>query len=107
MAIARFTLAFAVASTLSVFAQPALKPATLTFTVIDGTVSDVLDAIERIAVIEIQVDDAVAAELNSRVLERVNFVDARLEDALRFLTSRNELFYEVVDEKTIRIRARQ
>jgi hypothetical protein len=106
MLVIRLAVALALASTISVLAQPVLKPASFTLTVVDGTLMDVFDTIVRATGIKIELDDAALAEAKSRRLVHVNFQNAQLEDALRFLTNRTELTLEVVDETTIRIRVK-
>ena len=106
MLVTRLAVAMALASTLSVVAQPVLKPVSFTFTVVDGTLMDVFDTIIRTTGIKIELDDAALAEAKSRRLVHVNFQNAQLEDALRFLTNRSELTLEVVDETTVRIRVK-
>jgi hypothetical protein len=108
MFVARLAVAMVLVSVLSAFAQPALKPvASFSFTVVDGTLMEVFDVLARTTGIEIQLDDDASAEAKSRKVDRVNFVKARLEDVLQFLTRQSGLTFEVVDEDTVRIRLKQ
>lgn len=105
--VARLAVALVLASSISVFAQPVLKTANFTLNIADGTLVEVLDLIGRTTGVDIQIDQSVAAEVKNEKLKDVSFQNAQLEDALRFLASRRGLTLEVIDEKTVRIRAKQ
>jgi hypothetical protein len=107
MFVARLAIALALVSAFSTFAQPLLKPATFTLKIDKATLVDVLDRISRATDIKIEVDEAVSADLKNRELVSVNFENTRVEDALRFLTTRSALTMEVLDEATVRIRAKK
>ena len=107
MFVARLILAGVLAATTSVFAQPVLKPAKVTFRLVDATVAEVFADIERVARIGIQVDDPEIAEAISRKIKAVTFVNARLNDVMRFVSKEAGLTYEVIDAQTIRIRPKQ
>lgn len=107
MRVAQFVVAVVLTSTVSLPAQPVLKSISVTLKVVDATVAEVFDTIERVARIEIQVDEPAIAEAISRKVTHVNFVNSQLEDILRFVTEQSGLTYEVIDEQTIRIRAKQ
>ena len=100
-------IALALTSTISLAAQPVLTPARLSLIVVDATLTEVFTTITRTTGTEILIDASAAEQVKIEKLGRVNFENAQLEDALRFLTNSQGLTFEIVDEKTVRIRVKQ
>jgi hypothetical protein len=48
-------------------------------------------------------DDTVSEEVRNQNVPHVVFKNARLEDAIRFLSDHGKVSYEVVDESTVRV----
>jgi hypothetical protein len=106
MHIAPFVVAITVAASAPA-AQPATTPTTVTLQVVDATFVETLDTIAKVTGIEIRVDADVPADIKNRKVPHVNFVDARIVDALGFLAKHLGVKVEVVDEKTVLIRAQR
>jgi hypothetical protein len=106
MRIVRLAIAFALTSVVSMQGQVALKPTTVNLRVVDATLADLVGTIARTTAIDIRLDDTVGEEARSRKVEHVVFRDASLESVLTFLTDQAGLTFEVIDEKTVQIRAK-
>ena len=87
--------------------QPALTPSTVTLAIVDSTLEQTLATMAKVTGVTITLDDSVSAETKSRKVPHVNFVNARLDDALQFLAKFSELEVVVVDERSVRIRPKQ
>ncbi|HEU4805720.1 MAG TPA: hypothetical protein VFS91_07930 [Nitrobacter sp.] len=88
-------------------AQPSISPATVTLAIVDATFVETLETIEKVTGIEIRVDESVSDDVRNRKVPHVNFVNARVDDALQFLAKFSGLVVEIVDEKTAVIKPRQ
>lgn len=104
---ARLAIALVLVSTIPTFAQPVLRPARVTFTIVQKTLADVFDAITRVTGVAIEFDDDALAEAKSHEVKEMRFVNARLNDVLPFVIRDSRLTFEVVDENTVRIRLKQ
>jgi hypothetical protein len=106
MRVVRFAIAFALISVVSMQGQVALKPTTVNLRVVDTTFAELVDTIARTTALDIRLDDTVGEEARNLKVEHIVFRDASLESVLTFLTDRSGLTFEVIDEKTVRIRAK-
>ncbi|HEX7283340.1 MAG TPA: hypothetical protein VF239_14885 [Vicinamibacterales bacterium] len=104
MHIAPLLVAVTVAAGAPAPQQPSTTPATVTLQIVDATFAETLATISKVSGIEIRVDEAVPVEVKERKLPHVNFVNARVDDALAFLAKHLTVKVEVVDEKTVVIK---
>ena len=88
-------------------AQPSSPAATVTLAIVDATFVETLATIEKVTGMEIRVDEAVPEGVKERKVPHVNFVNARVDDALQFLAKFSGLVVEIVDEKTAVIKPKQ
>lgn len=88
-------------------AQPSITPATVNLAIVDATFAETLATIAKVTGIEIRVDESVSEDVRSRKVPHVNFVNAKVDDALQFLAKFSGLVVEIVDEKTAVIKPKQ
>jgi hypothetical protein len=103
MHIAPFVVAITVAASTPAV-QPATTPTTVTLQIVDATFVETLDTIAKVTGIEIRVDADVPADIKNRKVPHVNFVGARVDDALGFLAKHLGVKVEVVGDRTVVIK---
>ena len=103
MRVAGAVAAFVLAAVVSAFAQPVLKPIPVTVTLVNLTVADIFHTITKMTGVAIQVDSAIALEVDARKIPHLSFEKAPVADVLGFVSRANEWTVEVIDEMTVRI----